>query len=69
MIVTVMIIPGDSRTVELENGATVAQAITAAGFDSNGYQVALSSNPNATAASPVGEGDKVVLTRQVKGAH
>ena len=68
MLVTVMIIPGESRTVEAENGATVGEVIKQAGWDSSGYQVAVSSNPSASLASTVSEGDKVVLTRQVKGA-
>ena len=66
--VEVMIVPGDKKNVELPSGATVADAIAAAGFDSSGYQVAVSDDPKAKLATNINNGARVVLTRQVKGA-
>jgi len=66
--VEVMQMPGERKSIELEDGATVGQACEKAGFPTNGYTVGVSNDPNATLGSQVADGARIILTRQVKGA-
>lgn len=61
--IKVMQIPGKSVTVEVADGATEAECVAAAGFDTSGYQVSSSGDANN-----VPNGGTVVLSRKVKGA-
>lgn len=64
--VTVMVVPGKATPVLLPDGATVAQALAAAGVDATGMQVRLGGDP-ASLEAVVEHGDRVILTRQIKG--
>lgn len=66
--VTVQVIPGTARNVQLEDNATVEDAIRAAEFTSSGFNVSISNDPQGTVNSIVKNGAEVMLTRQVKGA-
>ena len=66
--VEVLCLPGGKRSVELADNDTVGQACEKAGFSTNGYTVNVSDDASATLSSPVTDGARIVLTRQVKGA-
>ena len=66
--VTVMCLPGRTARIEIGDEATVKDACDTAGFDTNGYQVTMTSNPSATLQSIPANGDQIVLSRQAKGA-
>jgi len=65
--VTVIKFPGSSQMVTLEDGATIQDAIDAADFDTDGFEVKINgatvSDINATVVS----GSRIVLVKKVKG--
>jgi len=63
--VVVAVVPGSAQPVMLEPGATVRDALAAAGIDSAGMQIRYNGS-TATLDTPV-TGGQVVLSRQVKG--
>ena len=64
--VSVTQVPGRRVPVLVEEGATVADAIRAAGVSSEGMQVRLAGEQVDTDRT-VEAGDQVVLSRQIKG--
>ena len=64
--ITVMVVPGRAVPVLLDDGATVADALNAAGVDATGMQVRLGGEA-ASLEAAVEHGDRVILTRQIKG--
>jgi len=67
--VKVMTIPGRSAQVEIEDNATVADAVAKAGMTLDGYQITLTSQASGANGNSIpANGDDIVLTRQVKGA-
>lgn len=66
--VEVIQISGRTATVELANDATVADAISQAGFDTNGYKVSVSGHPDAGMSHVVENNGRIILAREVKGA-
>lgn len=59
-------VPGTLTTIALEEGATVADALRQANLDASGYQVRVNGE-TADTSRTLGEGDTVLLTRQIKG--
>lgn len=64
--VRVGIVPGRLHDVVLTDGASVADALTAAGLEAGSHQIRVDGEV-ASATSPVREGSRVLLTAQVKG--
>lgn len=65
--VTVGIFPGAVRRVTLNGSRTLAEALAAAGLETNGYRVNVNGNPTENFAQTLSDNDKVFLTRQIKG--
>lgn len=61
----VAVVPGSAQAVLLNPGATIADALAAAGVSADGMQVRYN-GAAATLDTPV-TGGQVVLSRQVKG--
>jgi sulfur carrier protein ThiS len=64
--VTVAIVPGSAQAVLVCAGATVADALREAGVTADGYQIRVGGSA-ATPATPVNAGDRVILTKMIKG--
>ena len=64
--VSVTSFPGGQEAVVLEGGDTVASVVERADFSTSGFQITVNAQP-ATADTAVRNGDRIVLTRQVKG--
>lgn len=67
-IVEVKMLPGFRREVEVDDGATVRDAVAVAGLSLDQHSISVSDNPSATADSVVSNGATILLTRQTKGA-
>lgn len=67
-VVQVQMVPGTKKTVNLDDDASVADAIAAAELTTEGYQISVSDNPSANTATKVNNGALIMLTRAVKGA-
>jgi sulfur carrier protein ThiS len=57
--------PSTPEDVQLSDGATVSQALEAAGLDSHGWEVRVNGGV-ATADTAVNDGDVVLLMKQIK---
>jgi sulfur carrier protein ThiS len=64
--VTVTVVPGSTKAVLLHEGATVNDALDAADVPSSGFQIRRNGEAVSLDAT-VEHGDRLVLTRQVKG--
>lgn len=66
--VQVSVVPGNTKAVSVDRDATVSDAIAAAGFNADGYQVRADgrtlTNPDQEGVTA---GQSIILTRQVKG--
>lgn len=66
--VKIVEVPGAVREVTLENGASVGDALAAAGMTvRDGYKLEVSGKPGATEGTVLSDGDKVVLAKGAKG--
>lgn len=66
MIVRVARMPGSFQEIELDDGATVGEAISAANLDPAGYEIR-SNNQNAELGDLVEDGQSIMLVKKVKG--
>lgn len=64
--VKVGVFPGRLEEVALEDGATVKDALRAAGKDATGYEVRVNSE-SADLSFELEDDDRVLLTKQIKG--
>lgn len=62
----VIVVPGTPQAVVLEQGATVRNALVEADVDPSGLTVRLN-GASATLDTPVPNGARIVLSRQIKG--
>ncbi len=65
-IIRVGKVPGTMKTVALEDGATVADALRTAELDASGFEVRRNGS-SVPMDAPVSENDNILLTRQIKG--
>lgn len=59
-------LPGTLASVALEDGATIADALSAAELDATGFEVRRNGQ-TASMTDRVAEDDNILLTRQIKG--
>ena len=65
--VTVAKFPGASQMVTLEDGATVQDAINAADFETDGFEVKLAGVTVSDFNTTVTSGSRIILVKKVKG--
>lgn len=64
--VTVGKLPGKMETVGVQSGATVQDALSAAGLDASGLEIRVGSSV-ATPTTALKSGDMVCLVKKIKG--
>jgi putative ubiquitin-RnfH superfamily antitoxin RatB of RatAB toxin-antitoxin module len=67
IFVKVVRVPGAVTEVALSQGATVADALSAAGISSTGSESIRVGAADATVDTSVGDGDRVVIAQGAKG--
>ena len=66
MEIRVAVVPGQITTVELESGATVADALRMADVSAEGFTITVNGAASGTSRA-LEDGDKILLTKAVKG--
>ena len=64
--VSTCVFPGEARSWNVEDGATIQEVITLAAINVSGYEVRVN-GAASTLASTVNDGDRILFVKQVKG--
>ena len=64
--VKIIEVPGSVQEVALEDGATVADALTVAGVSADGYKITVDNRPASTSTS-ISNGSRIIVAKAAKG--
>lgn len=65
--IKVVVVPGAVKEVVLEDGATVADALTAAGYSADGYTINLDGHSDASLDTVLSDGQRIAISKNAKG--